>query len=150
MRLSEVMTFFQRHVLPGIGLLLGPAIALGSLILHAHALTEIGLPVEYWVAIGLGIFFLSVVGILIKWEQENLSLPTSVPTNVVNPLVTNFPPVTKVIDFSPVTKVTDSRPSAVSLVPPPVNQPMDRIFVSRDPKDLMQTLEGKMRNEQNR
>ena len=58
------MSFFRRHLLPGIGLLLGPAIAIGSLIMHAYALTEMGLPVEVWVAIGLSIFFMSVIGIL--------------------------------------------------------------------------------------
>jgi hypothetical protein len=34
-----------------------------------------GLPIEIWVAVGLGIFILSVVGILYKWWDENQRIP---------------------------------------------------------------------------
>ena len=61
--------FFRRHLWAGIGLLLGPAIAIGSLVLHAYALVELGLPVSVWVAIGLLIFFLSVIGIVYRQDQ---------------------------------------------------------------------------------
>jgi hypothetical protein len=50
----------------GIALLLGPVISIGSLILHAYALHDMGLPIEIWVSIGLLIFFLGVVGVLYK------------------------------------------------------------------------------------
>jgi hypothetical protein len=87
-----MFAFFQRHIIAGIGLLVGPAIAIGSLILHAVALHEMGLPLEIWVAIGLAIFMLSVIGILIKWDQERYPannapadvLTTESPTTTAN------------------------------------------------------------------
>jgi hypothetical protein len=52
------LEFFRKHIIAGIGLLVGPAIFIGSLVLHGTALHEMGLPVEIWEAIGGGIFFL--------------------------------------------------------------------------------------------
>jgi hypothetical protein len=78
------MDFFNRHPLAGIGLLLGPTIAIGSLILHAIALKEMGLPVEIWVALGLAIFFLSVIGMLMKWDGDHLP-PITVPSATFMP-----------------------------------------------------------------
>jgi hypothetical protein len=61
----------MRYLYTGVFLLLGPAIAIGGIILHIYSLIEMGISVWTWVAIGLGIFFLSVIGILIKWDQEH-------------------------------------------------------------------------------
>jgi hypothetical protein len=66
-----MLSFFQNHVVAGIALLIGPTIAIGALILHAYALREMGLPLEVWDAIGLGIFVLGIIGILIKWDKEH-------------------------------------------------------------------------------
>jgi hypothetical protein len=83
--------FFQKHIIAGVFLFLGPVIAIGSLILHAYALHEMGLPLEVWVAIGLAIFFLGMVGILIKWDQERRQSPpaivTAPPVSVRAPLI---------------------------------------------------------------
>jgi hypothetical protein len=65
-----LLTFFQDKVAAGIALLLGPVISIGSLILHAYALHDMGLPIEIWVSIGLLIFFLGVVGVLYKSLSE--------------------------------------------------------------------------------
>jgi hypothetical protein len=84
----DLESFFQRHLWTGVGLLLGPAIAIGSLILHAYALIELGLPVEIWVAIGLAIFFLSVIGILYNQHQylvveRPFQSPSSISTQAI-------------------------------------------------------------------
>lgn len=63
-------SFLRKHLWAGIGLILGPAITIGSLILHAYALIEMGLPIDIWVAIGLAIFFLSTIGILYGQHQH--------------------------------------------------------------------------------
>jgi hypothetical protein len=65
-----MLPFLKKHIVGGIGIFVGSAISVGSLVLHAYALHEMGLPLEIWVAIGLGIFILSVVGILYKWWDE--------------------------------------------------------------------------------
>ena len=63
------MSFFREHFWPGIGLLLGPAIFIGGLVLHALALIEIHPSIEIWEIIGAAIFFLSVIGILVKQNK---------------------------------------------------------------------------------
>jgi hypothetical protein len=68
-------SFFQRHVAAGFGLLLGPAIYIGGLAMNAISLHQMGVPVEVWEIIGAGIFFFSVIGILIRAEQERLTHP---------------------------------------------------------------------------
>src|SRR5262249_6375258 len=80
-RAAPMLAFFQKQIIGGIGIFVGSAITLGSLILHAYALHEMGLPIEIWVAIGLGIFILSVVGILYKSWNENQRI---VPAGKVN------------------------------------------------------------------
>jgi hypothetical protein len=70
-----MIEFFKKHIVGGIGIVLGSAVTIGSLVLHAYELHEMGLPIEIWVAIGLGIFILSVVGILYKWWDENQRVP---------------------------------------------------------------------------
>jgi hypothetical protein len=74
------MDFFRRYVLAGIVLFVGPAITVGSLLLHAYTVRELGLPVEVWVAIGLAIFFLSVIGILFRWHEEHRASSNAVST----------------------------------------------------------------------
>jgi hypothetical protein len=66
------LKFFQDKVLAGIALFLGPGVFAGSLILHAYALHDMGLPIEIWVAIGLLIFSFGVVGVLYKSLSGNL------------------------------------------------------------------------------
>ena len=61
------MSFFQRHLLTGVGLLLGPLISIVGIVLHSYALIEMGLPIEI---IGLVIFFLSVVGVLYQQHRD--------------------------------------------------------------------------------
>jgi hypothetical protein len=39
-------SFFRDNILAGIAAVLGPAITVGSLILHAYTLRDMGLPVE--------------------------------------------------------------------------------------------------------
>jgi hypothetical protein len=70
-----MLAFFKKHIVGGIGIFVGSAISIGSLVLHVYALHEMGLPIEIWVAVGLGIFILSVVGILYKWWDENQRIP---------------------------------------------------------------------------
>ncbi len=95
------VSFFRRHLWAGIGLLLGPAIAIGSLVMHAYALIELGLPVEVWVAIGLTIYFLSGIGILYKQHQYfNAGAPQTEGTQRI-PAVTSTPPVPSVANIHP-------------------------------------------------
>jgi hypothetical protein len=80
--LSRLWSFLLAHPLPGIGLVLGPLIAVGSLIMDAMHLIELGLPTPAWAAIGLGVFFLSVVGILFQWYDQNISPNTASSTDL--------------------------------------------------------------------
>ena len=73
------MGFFKRHLWPGVCLLLGPTIVIGGLVLHAYALKDLGLPVEIWAAIGLAIFFLGVIGILMRWDQTHILATNDTP-----------------------------------------------------------------------
>jgi hypothetical protein len=75
------MSFFQRHLWTGLGLFLGPVITICSLIIHAYALIEMGFPAEVWVAFGLAIFFLSVIGVV--YQQHKLIMGR-VPTPVAS------------------------------------------------------------------
>jgi hypothetical protein len=72
-------------------LLVGPLIAIGSLLLHAYVLQEMGVPIEVWAAVGLGIFFLGVIGILMKWEREHKSAMAGPPVAAPSPLSTSGP-----------------------------------------------------------
>jgi hypothetical protein len=58
--------FLRENVWAGAAVVLGPLVAAGSLLLHAFALHEMGLPIEAWAAIGLVIFFVGVVSILYR------------------------------------------------------------------------------------
>ena len=119
-------------MLPGIGLLLGPAIAIGSLILHAYALTEIGLRVEAWVAIGLFIFFMSVIGILYRQHQ----------------LYEQYQHAT-----ANITRVPAKAPRDPGRPTPEVkkgSKASERIFVDISPKDLMDLNKGRMLIERDR
>jgi hypothetical protein len=147
-----VLTFFQRHVLTGIGLLVGPVIAIGSLILHTIALREMGLPIEIWVAVGLGIFFLSVVGILMRWEQERGSpVPLAVPhssNSAVGAVATIPSPAS-----SPPSRKNDGRTEvyrSLEVLPRPADQPSDRVFITTQPDEVFGLLDGKMLSEQRR
>jgi hypothetical protein len=59
-------SFLRENVIAGIALFVGPLVFVGSLVLHAYAIHDMGLPLEIWVAIGLAIFSVGTVGILYR------------------------------------------------------------------------------------
>jgi hypothetical protein len=66
---TSMLVFFQRHLLAGIGLFLGPCIYIMGLLLNVLSIKEMGAPVEIWQIVGGVVFFLAVIGILVKWDQ---------------------------------------------------------------------------------
>jgi hypothetical protein len=87
-------SFLRINVFSGIALVLGPTIFIGSLILHAYALHDMGLPIEAWVAIGLAIFAFGIIGILYQSQgQIGAALASHSPvlsrTNGVSPVATD-------------------------------------------------------------
>jgi hypothetical protein len=143
--------FLRKHIFAGIGLLVGPAIAIGSLVLHAVALAELGLQIEYWVAIGLGIFFLSVVGILMTWDQEHSRLPIRETQSHPSSSRRVIPKTLQADAPPPVAAIVNlAKRQPFGLCSQPTDQPKDRIFVQREPLDLMSSLKDKMGNERER
>ena len=65
----DLWRFLRTHPLPGTGLLLGPVITVGGLVMDALHLYELGLPASAWAAIGAAVFFFSVIGILYQWHK---------------------------------------------------------------------------------
>jgi hypothetical protein len=107
-------------------LLIGPLIAIGSLLLHAYAVKDMGVPIEVWVAIGLGIFFLGVIGILMKWEREHKSA-------IAGPPIATPPPST--------------------VGPTPSNAPgarTERAFLEMTPEELREMVKGRTLHERDR
>jgi hypothetical protein len=90
-RTAADVDLFRRHRWTGPLLLVGPLIAIGSLLLHAYVLKEMGVPIEVWAAVGLGIFFLGVIGILMKWEREHKPAIAGPPIAAPSPLSTSGP-----------------------------------------------------------
>jgi hypothetical protein len=73
--LPRFLRFLLAHPVPAVLAVLG-VISIGSLVMDAHHVMELGLPVQDWVAIGLLMFFSSIIGILYQWWKENVD-PTS-------------------------------------------------------------------------
>jgi hypothetical protein len=58
------MTSLRDHPIAGAGLLLGPAISIGGLVVHLFAPHQMRLPLEVWEIVGFGIFFGSAIRLL--------------------------------------------------------------------------------------
>jgi hypothetical protein len=136
-----VLSFFQNHILTGIGLLVGPVIAIGGLILHAHDLVTL-VPSIYLAVFGLLLFFLSVIGILMKWDQQaRSSAPAKAPASAPAIRVATAPPA----------KTTPQTPQRIPVViSPPPALTKDRIFVETTVEYLLKLIEGKMQTEKQR
>jgi hypothetical protein len=69
--------FLLSNPIPGIGLVLGPLISIGALVIDAQHLIDLKLPIGEWEAIGGTVFFLSVIGILYRWWHQDIVEPTT-------------------------------------------------------------------------
>ena len=121
------MDLFRGHRWAGPLLLIGPLIAIGSLLLHAYAVKDTGVPIEVWVAIGLGIFFLGVIGILMKWEREHKSA-------IAGPPIATPPP-----------------PSTAGPAPSNAHGARtERAFLEMTPEELREMVKGRTLHERDR
>ena len=123
------MSFFQDHLVAGIGLLLGPLVAIIGLVLHSYALIEMGLPVEI---LGLVIFFLSVIGVL--YQQHKITRSQS----------------TKASAALPTTQKQPISVGTTSSAPAITGNKGGRIYTSITPNDLRKTYSGRTMAEADR
>ncbi len=61
------------------GLVIGPIWTVGSIVMDAWGVFSLGLPLKIQVAIGLGIFFASVIGLVVGQQRELQALKTEKP-----------------------------------------------------------------------
>ena len=63
--------FLRRHTLPAVGMGLGALIAVVGLASDTWGILQLGLPLRVWSAAGAALFFICVIAVLYKWDQEH-------------------------------------------------------------------------------